>query len=150
MANKLYYIECSYFPVAGPKNITRRSQNFQIKPNNEEVSAFLNILCIDFRYTITINVKETTQQTIKMLCFDQYKKDKHGALDLNIREDFVDPKSEPFSNLCKRAEKEGLNYFFEDGILLVYKDKIQYEENWEYRLFWHEYPIVNVNEIQIK
>ena len=54
-------------------------------------------------------------ENLKVLCLDQIKTDKHGNLE-NLKEDFLDPQSEPFSNLCKRAEKEGLNYKFENEI----------------------------------
>ena len=87
-------------------------------------------------------------ENLKVLCLDQIKTDKHGNLE-NLKEDFLDPQSEPFSNLCKRAEKEGLNYKFENEILTVWKTKTPYESNWKYELFWHDYPTVNTNVIEI-
>ena len=87
-------------------------------------------------------------EKIKLLCLDQVKIDKHDCIEL-LKEDWVDPKSEPFSTLCKRAEKEGLNYSFENEVLKVWKTKIPYESNWHYQLFYYNYPIVKINEFEI-
>ena len=88
-------------------------------------------------------------ENLRVLCLDQVKIHKHGFVG-DIKEDWLDPKTEPFSNFCKRAEKEGLNYNFENECLTVWRTKIDYESNWQYRLFWHDYPILKIGELEIK
>jgi len=90
------------------------------------------------------------ENKLKVLCLDIIVLGRHDNVE-SIHEEFVDPKSEPFSTLCKRAEMEGVFYDFKDDVLHIGDATINTgKKRNQYNLFWYDWPYQDINKLEIK